>query len=195
MSISTATRTQRLTLIAILSAISFSLMIFPQFPIVPGADFLRVDFSIVPVMIALYWLGLSAAISTIVIRTILKLVLANEGVNTYLGLPVNIVAMLSFIIVIFIMMPRFQETSMVRQAIAIVVSTIILAFVGIMMNLFIAVPLYAQFANFDIPKYIGLWRYLVAMVLPFNLIQGVIWGAVSMMVLTMIKPLHRRFNS
>jgi len=36
---------------------------------------------------------------------------------------------------------------------------------------------------------------LVAMVLPFNLIQGVIWGAVSMMVLTMIKPLHRRFNS
>jgi len=90
MSISTATRTQRLTLIAILSAISFSLMIFPQFPIVPGADFLKVDFSIVPVMIALYWLGLSAAISTIVIRTILKLVLANEGVNTYLGLPVNI---------------------------------------------------------------------------------------------------------
>jgi len=84
------TRTQRLTLIAILSALSFGLMLFPQLPLIPGADFLKLDFSIVPVLIAGYWLDLTAALWTVILRTLLKLILANEGVNTYLGLPVNL---------------------------------------------------------------------------------------------------------
>ena len=64
------TRTQRLTLIAILSALSFGLMLFPQLPLIPGADFLKLDFSIVPVLIAGYWLALTAALWTVILRTL-----------------------------------------------------------------------------------------------------------------------------
>ena len=98
MSTVTTTRTQKLTLIAILSAISFGLMLFPQVPIIPGASFLKLDFSIVPIIIAGYWIDISAAMWTVVLRTLLKLILANEGVNTYLGLPVNLVAVIIFLL-------------------------------------------------------------------------------------------------
>lgn len=73
------TRTQHLTLIAILSAISFGLMLFPQVPLIPGADFLKLDFSIVPVLLAGYWLNVTAAMWVVILRTVLKLILANEG--------------------------------------------------------------------------------------------------------------------
>ena len=46
------TNTRKLAYIAILSAISFLLLYF-SFPLIPAADFLKVDFSILPVLIAL----------------------------------------------------------------------------------------------------------------------------------------------
>ncbi|GMA70678.1 hypothetical protein GCM10025879_19240 [Leuconostoc litchii] len=106
MIIAPATRIQRTTLIAILSAISFGLMLFPQVPIIPGADFLKLDFSIIPVVIGLYWLNYTSAVWIILLRTLLKLILANEGVNTYLGLPVNLIVILTFITVMKITMPN-----------------------------------------------------------------------------------------
>lgn len=111
MSIIPVTRVQRTTLIAILSAISFGLMLFPQVPIIPSADFLKLDFSIVPVVIGLYWLNYSASLWVILIRTLLKLILANEGVNTYLGLPVNLLVVLAFITVLKITMPNLEQYS------------------------------------------------------------------------------------
>ena len=48
------TRTRKLVLIAMLAAISFILIIFPQFPLIPAADFLKVEFSIIPILVGLY---------------------------------------------------------------------------------------------------------------------------------------------
>ena len=45
-------KTQTMTIIAILSALSFVLMI-PNFPIIPGVDFLKLDFSILPILLGL----------------------------------------------------------------------------------------------------------------------------------------------
>lgn len=195
MSISSTTRTQRLTLIAILSAISFGLMLFPQIPLIPGADFLKLDFSIVPILIAGYWLNTSAAMWTIVLRTILKLILANEGVNTYLGLPVNLVAVVVFAVIMFWIMPQFKTKNIIKSVLAVMLATLGLTAAAVIMNWFVAVPLYANFAHFDIGKVIGLKQYFIAMVLPFNLIQGVTWGVVSLSILSILKPLQNNLNS
>ncbi len=37
---------------------------------------------------------------------------------------------------------------------------------------------YPAFANFDIKEILGLWNYLLMMVLPFNLLQGIVLSAV-----------------
>ncbi|MFT9389170.1 MAG: ECF transporter S component [Leuconostoc sp.] len=189
------TRTQRLTLIAILSAISFGLMLFPQIPLIPGADFLKLDFSIVPVIIAGYWLDLPAALWTVLLRTILKLILANEGVNTYLGLPVNLVAIVVFTAILFWLLPHFNVKSLSRQVLAIVAATLGLTIAGVLMNWLVAVPLYAQFANFDIAKMIGLGKYFVGMVIPFNIAQGIIWGIVSFAILSLLKPIQHKVTA
>lgn len=186
------TRTQRLTLIAILSAMSFGLMLFPQLPLIPGADFLKLDFSIVPVLIAGYWIGLTAALWTVILRTLLKLILANGGVNTYLGLPVNLGAIVVFAVILFWIMPQFDAKKIGRAVLAIVAATIGLTLAGVVMNWLIAVPLYAKFAHFDIAKMIGLGQYFIAMVIPFNIAQGVIWGIASFAILAVLQPLRHK---
>ena len=91
-------------------------MLFPQLPLIPGADFLKLDFSIVPIIIALSWLGMTAAIWVVFLRTILKLILANEGVNTYLGLPVNVAVVLTFILVLGLMISQKMQWHPPRSA-------------------------------------------------------------------------------
>lgn len=189
------TRTQRLTLIAILSALSFGLMLFPQLPLIPGADFLKLDFSIVPVLIAGYWLDLTAALWTVILRTLLKLILANEGVNTYLGLPVNLGAIVVFALILFWVMPQFDAKKIGRALLAVGAATVGLTLAGVVMNWLIAVPLYAKFAHFDIVKMIGLGQYFIAMVIPFNIAQGLIWGIVSFAVLSILQPMQRQILS
>ena len=58
------TNTRKLAYIAILSAVSFLLLYF-SFPLIPAADFLKVDFSILPVLIALVIFDFKSAIGVL----------------------------------------------------------------------------------------------------------------------------------
>lgn len=103
-------KTRRLTLIAMLSAISFVLS-YPmfQFPLVPSASFLKIDFTILPILIGLFMLGLSSAFAILIIRSLLWLLLNSDGVNTYIGLPMNIIAVTVFVLVLwFFLRHRFS---------------------------------------------------------------------------------------
>ena len=66
------TNTRKLTLVAVLSALSFLLM-FYQLSI--GIDFLKVDFSTIPILLALVLLDLKSSVVVVLIRSVLKLVL------------------------------------------------------------------------------------------------------------------------
>ena len=146
-------------------------------------------------IIAGYWLDLPAALWTVLLRTLLKLILANEGVNTYLGLPVNLVAIVVFTAILFWLLPHFNVKSLSRQVLAIVAATLGLTIAGVLMNWLVAVPLYAQFANFDIAKMIGVGKYFVGMVIPFNIAQGIIWGIVSLAILSLLKPIQHKVTA
>ena len=106
-------------------------MLFPQLPLIPGADFLKLDISIVPVLIAGYWLDLTAALWTVILRTLLKLILANEGVNTYLGLPVNLWAIVIFALILFWVMPQFDAKKIGRALLAVGAATVGLTLSGV----------------------------------------------------------------
>ncbi|MGO2455113.1 ECF transporter S component, partial [Leuconostoc falkenbergense] len=158
-----------------------------------GADFLKLDFSIVPIIIALSWLGMTAAIWVVFLRTILKLILANEGVNTYLGLPVNVAVVLTFILALGLMMS--QKMQWHQKLIAMVISVIAITVVAMIINWLVAIPLYATFANFDINRLIGIKTYLFGMVMPFNLIQGIIWFVTGEIVKASLTPLWHKIVS
>ncbi|MDF7626834.1 ECF transporter S component [Lactobacillaceae bacterium L1_55_11] len=189
-------RTRQVTVISILAAVSFVLMIVPQFSLIPGATFLKFDFSIVPAVLALYWMNFGAALWVLILRTVLKLILFNEGVNTYLGLPINLAVALTFIGLLALVLPHFERQGQwAAKGLALVVTTVGITVVAILVNLWIAIPLYQEFAHFDIKKILGLGPYLWGMVLPFNLLQGILWNFASGLVVALLLPFRKNFKS
>lgn len=169
-------KTRRLTLIAMLSAISFVLS-YPmfQFPLVPSASFLKIDFTILPILIGLFMLGLSSAFAILIIRSLLWLLLNSEGVSTYIGLPMNILTVTVFVLVLwFFLRHRFSLRNYIMAAI---LGTLALTVLQVVLNYVYAIPLYAMFANFDIATMFpgGISAYIGAVVV-FNILQGLIFA-------------------
>lgn len=179
-------KTRRLTVIALLAAISFVLMIFPQFPLIPGATFLNIDFSFVPVLIGALMLDLKSGYAILILRSLLKVLLNNSGVNDYIGLPMNIVAM-GVLLTVIMLMVGHRELTVKRFIAGSILGTVGLTLSMVILNYVYAVPLYAMFANFDIKATIGLGTYLLWMVIPFNLIEGVILTAVAGLVFVALR--------
>lgn len=169
-------KTRRLTLIAMLSAISFVLS-YPmfQFPLVPSASFLKIDFTILPILIGLFMLGLSSAFAILIIRSLLWLLLNSDGVNTYIGLPMNILTVTVFVLVLwFFLRHRFSLRNYIMAAI---LGTLALTVLQVVLNYVYAIPLYAMFANFDIATMFpgGISAYIGAVIV-FNILQGLIFA-------------------
>ncbi|MCK8627951.1 ECF transporter S component [Fructobacillus cardui] len=192
----TRNTTKKLTLVAVFSAISFALTIFPQIAIIPSASFLKIDFSIVPAFLAFSWLGLGSAVWVLVIRTLLKLILFNEGANTYIGMPVNFVIALTFLLVLAVMVKvEVRWPKWLWQSVSAVIASVAMTVMAYLANIVWAIPLYARFANFDIAKFIGIKVYLWGMVVPFNLLEGLIWFIVSVMIVAILAPFKKSFRS
>lgn len=185
------THTRKMAVVAILSAISFLLMFF-DFPILPGASFLKLDFSILPILLGLVVLDLGGALSILLVRSALKLLLNNQGVNTYIGLPMNIIAVAVFVIAFALILKKEQTT--VRFLIASVVGTLGLTLAMLILNYAYAIPLYATFANFDISKILGVANYLFAMVIPFNLLEGVVFAVAFWLIHLLLKPILIKYE-
>lgn len=183
------TNTRRLTFIAILGALSFVLMFF-SFPIIPGADFLKVELSVLPVLLGFMLIDLKASYQILLLRTLLKLLLNNHGVNDFIGLPMNIIALGLFVTSFALFKHRLQSPKTLLLAGG--VGTISLTVAMLLLNYIYAVPLYATFANFDIAKHIGTATYLFGMVLPFNLIQGLLFTLATVIIVMPLKRLLER---
>ncbi|MCS4488769.1 ECF transporter S component [Streptococcus sciuri] len=185
------THTRRLTFLAILSALSFVLM-YVSFPLIPGASFLKLDFSVIPMLLALALFDFKSSVAVLFLRSLLKLILNNHGVETYIGLPMNIIALFLFLWAFaFIWKKRMRIEDYLK---ATVLGTFVLTVAMVVLNLFYAMPLYAEFANFDIAKILGTSRYIVAMVVPFNIAEGVILALIFYIVYTSCKPFIERYQ-
>ena len=181
------TRTRKLVLIAMLAAISFILMIFPQFPLIPAADFLKVEFSIIPILVGLYLFDLPAAFLILILRSVLKLLLNNEGVTTWIGLPLNIVAVGSFILIFAIFSKKDSGTR--AYIMGSILATLVMTGAMVVANFVYAIPLYAKFAHFDINQIFGASKYLMTMVVPFNLLEGAIFSVSFAVIFIAIKSI------
>ena len=181
--------TRKMAYIAILSAISFLLM-YVQFQILPGADFLKLDFSILPILIGLVVLDLKSSIAILFIRTVLQLLLNNNGPSSMIGMPMNVVAYTFFILSLALIWKKSPTVKSYVQAS--LVGTISLTLGMLVLNYIYAMPMYASFANFDVGKILGVGNYLFGMVLPFNLIQGIIFSVSFYLVYRAMKPILKK---
>ncbi len=183
------TNTRKMTIIAILSAVSFLLM-YLKFPLIPTASFLEVDFSLVPILFGLFILDLKSSFAILMVRALLKLILNNQGPSTIIGLPMNIAAMSVFILAVAYFWKENQTVKNYFKTAA--VATIGSTLVMLILNYVYAIPVYAAFANFDIKEILGLSNYLLLMVLPFNLLQGILLSLVFYVCFKAARPILKK---
>ncbi|MBS9334646.1 ECF transporter S component [Fructobacillus sp. M1-13] len=190
--------TKRITGLAVLTAISFALTIFPKIAILPSASFLKIDFSIVPAFLALSWYGLGSAGLVFLLRTVLKLMLLNEGVNTYIGMPMNLIVGFGYLLAVAILADLLKtrvSNKTLCRVLSFSVATVFMGALGVVTNVVWGIPLYSALSHFDIAKLIGTNVYLWGMVLPFNLLQGALWSVMNTLVEHALTPFKKRFSA
>ncbi|MDQ8767019.1 ECF transporter S component [Streptococcus ruminantium] len=183
------TNIRKMTIIAILSAVSFLLM-YLKFPLIPIANFLEVDFSLIPILFGLLILDTKSSFVILLMRTLLKLLLNNQGPSTIIGLPMNIAAMSVFILAVAYFWKKDQLLKNYLKAA--VVATLGSTLVMLILNYVYAIPVYAAFANFDIKQILGLSNYFLLMVLPFNLLQGILLSVVFYLCYKATRPILKK---
>lgn len=183
------TNTRKMAYIAILSAVSFLLM-YVKFPLLPGVSILEAEFSILPILIGMLVLDMKAAFAILLFRSLLKLLLNNTGPDTWIGLPMNIVAM-SIIVLAFAFFWKKKGT-VKDYLMAAVVATLGSTLVMLVLNFVYAIPAYTTFAGFKFEGAYSPFNYLVYMVLPFNLLQGVLLSVVFYFFYLAFKPHLRK---
>lgn len=175
-------RTRRLVVIALLSALSAVLMLFPTIPMFGG--FMKLDFSVVVILIGMILMGLPSAFAILLLRSIVKVLLFNNGVNDWIGMPMNIVAMGLFITAIWLFTHKASKLKLSQFILGSIVGTVVLTVAMAILNWVYAIPLYEIFANFKLSAVgMDMKQWIIAMVLPFNLIQGVVLSLVTGIVL------------
>jgi len=188
-------RITNLTVISLLGTMSFVLMLFTQFPIIPGVAFLKMDFSFIPVFLGGMLISPKTGYAILGLRSVLKLLLDNGGVETYIGLPMNIIGLAMLMAIVLKLLPNdFDDWRVIRYVIAGIVGTLGLTISMVAMNYFYGIPLYASMVNFDINQIFGTGNYLMYMVVPFNLLFGTILMAVIGLLIFPFKPIFSRLR-
>lgn len=180
-----------MVLLAILGAWAIVLRMF-DFPILPAAPFLKVDFSDLMVLIGMLVNGPIGAIAVALIRDVATYFIKGGEV----GLPIG--AMMSFIASCAMFLPThfiFKYADKLKPQIrkALMSLTLVLGLTLSMglFNYFIALPIYINVMNFPIPD---INAYMLSVIIPFNLIKGIILTVGQLIVVEKLWPIITKRN-
>lgn len=185
--------------IAVLSAISFILMMF-DFPLWFAPPFYKIDLSEVVVLIGGFALGPVSAIFIELIKVLLNLIFhgtTTAGVGEFANFLMGVAFVLpaSYIY-------RYKK-SIKMAIIGMSVGTISLAIVGGVLNLYMLLPVYSKVFGMPIDALVsmgssinasitGLYSFVLLATTPFNILKGVISSVLALLLYKKLSPiLHR----
>jgi len=153
----------------ILSALSFVLMRFVEFPIFASAPFLKTDLGDIPLLIGAIFLGPIYALAIAFIKNLLFLI-SGAGQGGPLGVLVNFIAVTSFSVVVGLL--AYKKQKLLFLLFGLFLGTIALAGVMIPVNMW-AVPLFIKGITRQ-----ALMDYIFKINVPFNVVKGAIDSAI-----------------
>ena len=182
--------------VAIFGAMSTILYIVPIFklrlPIFPS--FLELHFDEIPAFIAGFAYGPLAGIAVIAIKTIIKLPMSS---TLMVGELTDLILSGIYVFVAAFIYKRIRNLKGV--AIAFVVSTLLQAFIAMVLNVYVMIPFYSNVMGYPLDALLGMmkaavpsitdvgWSYAFFAVLPFNLIKD---AAVIVVTFILYRSLH-----
>lgn len=167
------TTLHRLVGIALLGAIAYILMLL-EFPILPVAPWMKIDFSDIPILIGLFLFGVGGAFVITIIKLLLHSAMMGFAIYDLIGSFASFLGT-AVLILAFALVLRYY-----RGQVAIVVATIGLVVIESLANLTFVLPFYLQVMGMKLSM--SLNTVVLVAVIPFNLIKGLLVGNVFWLV-------------
>ena len=189
------TSTRKVAAIGMFAAIAAVLMFF-EFPLPVAPVFYKLDFSEVPVLIGTFCYGPLAGVLIELVKILVKTVI--KGTSTaFVGEIANFAIGCAMIVPAGIIY-KLKKTRK-RAIIGLITGTLVMAIVGAFLNAYVLLPAYSVAYGMPIDALVGMGAainasvtdvlsFAMLLVVPFNLIKGVV---VSVLTLLLYKHISR----
>ncbi len=195
--VSKRTSTKKLVKVSLLSAIAFVLM-FVEMPI-SGLfpSFLKIDISDIPALIAGFAMGPVAGFAVEGVKNFLHFITATSTGGV--GELANVVVGGAFVVTASTVYANMKNIKGI--VIGFIAATIMMTFIGSVMNYFVMLPFYGKFMGMEAiigmgkavnPRVNDLLSFVLWFIAPFNLIKGIL---ISLLTLPIYKKLEKFFKT
>lgn len=178
--------------IGMLSSISYVLMLL-NFPLPPFPKFLMVDFSDIPALIAALIFGPAAGILVELIKNMLDYFMTGSETGVPVGHAANFVAGVLFILPTYYIYQRLKTKK--GMTFALVAGTVSMAILMSVLNYYVFLPAYTIFLNMPAMSGPETRQLIVAGILPFNIVKGILMSIVFMLMFSRMKTWIERQQS
>lgn len=173
------TTLHRLVGTALLGAIAYILMLL-EFPILPVAPWMKIDFSDIPILIGLFLFGVGGAFVITIIKLLLHSAMMGFAIYDLIGSFASFLGTAVLILAFALVLRYYRGNPKWRMPVAIVVATIGLVVIESLANLTFVLPFYLQVMGMKLSM--SLNTVVLVAVIPFNLIKGLLVGNVFWLV-------------
>ncbi len=170
-------QTKKVTYIAVFAALAFVFM-FVGFPIIPSAPYLKVEFSVLVLLILALKVDYKAAIIASLIVNLLDFMFKQSLTGLPIDQGANFLATLAFIIPVLLLSKKFN------RYLTVIIATLSVTVAMVALNFLFITPFYFNLLGWPLPE--NLFWYCLSLYGPFNLIK---WGLVGISFIIVKKKL------
>lgn len=177
--------------VSVLASIAYLLMML-NFPLPGLPPFLKIDFSEVPALLAAIIFGPVAGITVEAIKNILHYIIEGAMAGVPVDQVANFIAGLLFILPASFLYKKIRSTK--GLTIGLITGTITMTLLMSVLNYFIILPAYTFFLNSPAMTSAEARGLIVAGILPFNLIKGIVVTLLFVALFTKLKSWIRNYD-
>lgn len=178
-------RIKLLVRVSMLGALSFVLMLIEFY--IGFAEFLKLDLSDIVAMIAGITMGPLAAVGVQFVKNLLKVAIASKTLG--IGELANLIVGIAYVLPATIIYHRMKNNK--GLIIGLVSGAITMVVVACLANFFILLPAYWTFLSSEPMTGLAKWGYIQLVILPFNLIKGLVVSGLTYGVHRALKPFYK----
>ncbi|MDP4086709.1 MAG: ECF transporter S component [Bacillota bacterium] len=165
--------------IGMLSSIAYILMLL-NFPIPPFPNYLLIDFSDIPALIAAIVLSPLAGILVEFFKNVLNYFMTGSPTGVPIGHIANFTAGILFVLPTYYLFRKLKTRK--GMTLSLIVGTVIMAVVMSILNYYVILPAYTFFLNTPAMSTPATRKLVVTAILPFNLVKGAIMSGIFMLI-------------
>lgn len=170
--------------VGMLSSLAYVLMLI-KFPLPTFPAYLTVDFSDIPALIAALLFGPVAAIVVEFIKNLIDYLMIGSEAGLPIGNLANFLAGILFVLPTYFIYNRLKTKK--GMTVSLIVGTIFMAVLMSFLNYIAILPAYIFLLGWDPMTTAEIRKFAVALILPFNILKGIIITGLFMLLFSRMK--------